>query len=84
MKSGGQEWKGLEMVEIRKARMEDENELFALFKQFPPENIPGSQPLDWDRAQATFREIVGNEQNGTILLAEEDDDLAGLPELPAS
>ena len=66
------------MLEICNATMEDERALFELLGQFAPENIPGTRPFESERGVATFREIVQNEDKGTVLLAKEEGDLLGI------
>ena len=66
------------MLAIRKAEMEDESVVFELLKQFPPENIHGTRPFEWDKGVTIFREIIGDEEKGTVLLAEEGGDLLGI------
>ena len=66
------------MLEIRKAILEDETQVFELLKQFPSENTSGTQSFKWDRGVATFREILGDEEKGTILLAVEGQQLLGI------
>jgi len=66
------------MVRIRRAEEEDEEAVFELLKQFQPENIPGTRPLSWDKRTEIFKEIVDDEEKGTILLAEDGDQVLGL------
>lgn len=62
---------------IRKATIEDEGNVIALLKQFPP----GIDIVDWEAGAPTFRRIVENPELGTVLLAEEDGDVAGVTTL---
>lgn len=66
------------MLKIRPAETGDEGAVFELLKQFPSENIPGTRPFEWDKGRAIFKEIIADEDKGTILLAEEDDRLLGI------
>jgi GNAT superfamily N-acetyltransferase len=70
--------KGIEMLEIRKAEMEDEASVFELLKKFPPENIPDTRPFEWDKGVAAFRGIVGDDGKGTVLLAVDRGALLGI------
>ncbi len=68
------------MIRIRKATLGDEASVIELQKQLAS---LGSGPLDerdidWQKAAATFREMVRNEEHGTVLLADEDGDILGL------
>ncbi len=68
------------MIRIRQATIEDEAGVFDLLRQllFPSGEIPGGSTFDWQIGAATFREMVKNDEKGTILVAEEDADLVGL------
>lgn len=66
------------MIGIRKATIEDEAAVFNLLKQFPPGDTPPERPVNWQGRAGAFREIVENEEKGTILVAEEDNEIAGV------
>jgi len=66
------------MITIRKVTIEDEAGVFSLLRQFSSSE-PSSERTDrWQGGTATFREIVNDEDKGTILVAEEDGDLVGV------
>lgn len=68
------------MVMIRKAMIEDETKVIDLVRLllFPSGEIPGRAAVDWQMAATTFREMAENDERGTILVAEQDGDIAGL------
>ena len=68
------------MIRIRQATIEDEAGVLDLLRQllFPSGEIPSESTFDWQIGAATFREMVKNDEKGTVLVAEEDDDLVGL------
>lgn len=59
---------------IRKATFEDERQVIKVFKQFPS----GELTQVWEAAAQTFRQIIENPELGTILVAEEDDEVVGV------
>ena len=66
------------MIGIRKATIEDEAAVFDLLKQFPPGETPPERPVNWQGGVDAFREIVENEEKGTIMVAEEDNETVGV------
>ncbi len=63
------------MIKIRKATIKDEAKVFSLFRQFPS----SERPDNWQQfAARTFREVVKNEERGTILVAEQYGDVVGV------
>lgn len=68
----------METLKIRPAVKDDEARVFELLKQFAPENIPGTRPLEWDQGKAVFRQIVADQEKGTFLLAHEGEVLLGI------
>ena len=68
------------MIRIRQATIEDEVGVLDLLRQllFPSGEIPSESTFDWQIGTAIFREMVKNDEKGTILVAEEDDGLVGL------
>jgi len=67
-------WKGVEVIRIRKATIEDEIKIFNLLRQF----AFNQSPLDRQTDAPIFREIVENDEKGTILVAEQDDNMVGV------
>ena len=66
------------MAQVRKADIKDEAGVMGLMKVlFSTDEIPDDGTRDWPKVAAQFREIVKNEELGTILLAEEDGSLIG-------
>jgi len=68
----------MEALTVRSATADDEARVFHLLRQFPPENIPGTRPFDWESGRAAFRQIVADEAKGTILVAQQNDLLLGI------
>jgi predicted N-acetyltransferase YhbS len=66
------------MITIRKATIEDEAGIFNLLRQFSSTEVSGESTDRWQGGTTTFREIVGDEDKGTILVAEENNDLVGV------
>ncbi len=64
------------MISIRQATIEDEARVFDLLRLLL--TPPAEHTFDWPTATVLFREIVNNNEKGTILLAEQDGDAAGL------
>ena len=64
------------MVNIREATINDQAEVFNLLRQLITSTLPES-PINQPGAIETFRKIVEDEQ-GTILVAEEDGQMLGL------
>ena len=62
------------MIRIRKATIEDEAKTIDLIRLFPSSVIN----VDWQIAAMTFREIVKNDETGTILVAEQDGEVVGV------
>jgi len=66
------------MIEIRRAIVEDEGEIFDLFRQFTPGETPPERLDRWQGGTGTFREIVNDDEKGTVLVAEEDNEVVGV------
>jgi len=66
------------MVRIRKATIEDEAGVFDLLSQFQESPTPSESASNWQRGAGTFREIVKDDEKGTVFVAEEDGDLLGV------
>ena len=66
------------MLNIRQATIEDEASVFTLFKQLPSRQKASQNPLHQPSGVITFRDMVKNEDKGTILLAEQDGDILGV------
>lgn len=68
------------MIRIRQATIKDEAGVFDLLRQlmFPSGEIPGDRTFNWQTGKAIFREMVKNDEKGTVIVAEENDDLVGL------
>ena len=63
------------MIKIRKATLEDADQVIELFKQFPSSESPDS----WqENAAPAYREVVKNDEMGTVLVAEEEGDVIGV------
>ncbi len=66
-------------MHIRKARIEDENQVIRLLKELL---IAGGEVgKDWNDDARMFRRVVKNPELGTILVAEEDGEVAGVTTL---
>jgi len=65
------------MVEIREATIEDEAVVFDLLRQLM-ESATGDSPVNQPRGSDTFRQVLENEDMGTVFLAEEDGRALGL------
>lgn len=66
------------MLRIRQATTEDEASIFILFQQLPSRRAGGVSTTRQQSSLNTFREMVNNEEKGTILVAEEDDNMLGV------
>ena len=66
------------MINIRKAILTDEDGLFGLFQQFPSRQVPGAKSYDTPAARRLFRELVNDESNGTVFVAEDGGNLLGV------
>ena len=66
------------MIRIRKATIEDEAGVFDLLSQFQENPTPSESAFSWQRGAGTFREIIKNDEKGTVFVAEEDGDLLGV------
>lgn len=66
------------MIKIRGATTEDEVGVFDLLGQFQGSDTPTETRTNWRAGMVTFREIVENEEKGTILVAEEDSEIVGV------
>lgn len=61
-------------MQIRRATAKDEDEVISLIQLFPSEEIT----VDWEDARRTYQQVVKNPNLGTILLAEENDEVVGV------
>lgn len=66
------------MIVIRKATLQDEAGIFDLLRQLLSGPTPTENPIDRPISADTFREIVSNDEKGSILVAEQDDDIVGV------
>ena len=67
------------MIEIRKAAIEDEARIINLLKLLAlSSETPSDSTVDWQMAAIKFREIVKDDEEGTILVAEQDGDAVGV------
>jgi GNAT superfamily N-acetyltransferase len=63
-------------MNIRRATIKDESAILALLKELL---IPGGEVgKDWEDASGTIRRIIDNPELGTILVADEDGEIAGI------
>jgi len=67
------------MLRIRKATTEDEAGVIDLLRQLllPFGGTRRESTIDWQTVATTLREIVNNDEKGTVLVAEENGDLIG-------
>lgn len=66
------------MIKVRQATVEDEARVFDLLGQFSSSQPPGESNTNWQKGAATFREIVQDNEKGTVLVAEQDTDAVGV------
>lgn len=66
------------MIRIRQATIEDETRVFDLLKQLPSRQRARESSLHQQSSLITFRDIVKNNEKGTVLVAEEGDDMIGV------
>ncbi len=66
------------MIGIRKATIEDEAAVFDLLGQLQGSDAPPERPINWPGGVDVFREILRNDEKGTILVAEEDNEIVGI------
>lgn len=66
------------MIIVRKATIEDEAKVYDLMELLIGSSGGGDFTLDRQTSAVLFREIVNNNKNGSILLAEEDGEAMGL------
>ena len=66
------------MIRTRKAMIKDEAKIFDLLRQLIPAEAPDYSPVRSQSGINTFREMVNNDEKGTILVAEEDNDVVGV------
>ncbi len=66
------------MIRIRQATIDDEAGVFDLLRQLLSGETAGESTFNRQSGADTFREMVKNDEKGTVLVAEEDDDLVGL------
>lgn len=62
-------------MKIRRAGLEDENQVIALLKEFPEESLG---QVDWMAGRETFRKILHHPELGSIFIAEEGGEALGL------
>lgn len=63
------------MIKVRQATLTDEARILSLFRQFPSNQGPDA----WVQSAAPmFREVVQNEELGTVFVAEEDGAILGV------
>lgn len=66
------------MIKIRRATIEDEAKVMNLLKLLASgSKTPSDSSVDWEVAAIRFREIVKDNEKGTILLAEQDGEAVG-------
>ena len=63
---------------IRKATIEDENRVFELLKQFPPDEV---STINFEATSGAYHQIIQNPKLGTILVAEENGEVVGVTTL---
>jgi len=61
-------------MQIRRARVEDVDQVTELLGQFPPEELT----VGWDLMAETFRQIIENSDLGTVLIADDDGQALGV------
>jgi len=66
------------MVNIRKANLKDEANVFNLMEQFPSRQLPGAKPYTLPENIRIFREIIKDGTKGTVFIAEEDSTPLGI------
>ena len=66
------------MIEIRKVTIKDEVGVFDLLRQLMSSVPPSESAINSPSSTDTFREIVKNDEKGTVFVAEEDDRMIGL------
>jgi GNAT superfamily N-acetyltransferase len=66
------------MIEIRKATLQDEDQVFQLLKVLFSSSLPEDEVRDWPSAVSQYRKIIGEEAKGAILVAEEGGVLLGV------
>lgn len=62
-------------MKIRRAGVQDENQVIELLKQFPGNGLGA---VDWKAAAATFRQMVNHPEMGSIIIAEEGGEAIGI------
>ena len=71
--------KGLEMVKVRKATLEDETKVFELMGElFQGGGSSEDRVRNMQASYKEFREIIKDNKKGDVLVAEEDGDMLGL------
>jgi len=66
------------MINIRKATIEDENEVFELIHQLMSGSYPAGKSVKSQKGIDTYLHLLNNEDTGTIIVAEEDGKLVGV------
>jgi GNAT superfamily N-acetyltransferase len=66
------------MIEIRKATLQDEGQVFQLLKVLFSLSLPEDGVRDWQAAAGQYKKIIREGTRGTILVAEEEGVLLGV------
>jgi GNAT superfamily N-acetyltransferase len=66
------------MIEIRKAALKDEDQVFQLLKVLIASSLPEDGVRDWRAATGQYKKIIQENTMGTILVAEEEGVLLGV------
>jgi GNAT superfamily N-acetyltransferase len=66
------------MIEIRRAGIEDEAGVFDMLRQLSAGDTPPESRTNWQGGTATFREMVADNEKGTVLIAEEGNEIVGV------
>ncbi|MBI2288208.1 MAG: GNAT family N-acetyltransferase [Chloroflexi bacterium] len=66
------------MFKIRQATAKDEASIFTLFQQLPSRQAARESNFNEPKSIKTFREMLKNEDKGTVLVADEDGTLLGV------
>ncbi|MDD5289262.1 MAG: GNAT family N-acetyltransferase [Dehalococcoidales bacterium] len=66
------------MINIRKAVISDADSLFVLFQQLPSRQAPDAKSFDTPDARRLLREVISDERNGTVFVADDGGNLLGV------
>ena len=66
------------MINVRKATLNDETEVFELLKKLLSPQAPDSSRIHTPASAGIFRELITDESKGTVIVAEEDGKLVGV------